>query len=57
MTDENCPITTHKLDCKNCKAIPDKGICPYMQFDECIESALKTLRKIVEREMNENRKD
>ena len=51
MIDENCPITKRKLDCQSCKVIPEDKVCPYMQFDECIENALKTLRGIVEKEM------
>ena len=49
-----CPITKKVFDCQNCTAIADGEKCPYMLRDEQTERELKFLRRVVEREMNEN---
>ena len=48
-----CPITKQPLDCQNCKAVVDDQ-CPYFELDNAIEYTLKFLRKLVEKEKNEN---
>ena len=50
-----CPITRRVFDCQTCTAIVDNQKCPYMVRDDIAERDFKFVRKIVEREM-ENEK-
>ena len=52
--EEKCPVTNKPFNCDKCKVpdMSDDGKCPVMKADDCIEEAIKILRRIVEDENN-----
>lgn len=50
-----CPITKKIFNCQSCKAVLDGEICRYSVRDSIAEGDFRFVRKVLEREMNENR--